>query len=73
MDIPIGELIDGISVQLQKHTEELTDLDRAIGDGDHGINMGRGWNAVIAARADIDCLNHTSQVCQVSLFGSNNQ
>lgn len=56
MDIPIGELIDGISAQLQKHAEMLTDLDRAIGDGDHGINMGRGWNAVIAARAEIEPL-----------------
>ena len=51
MDIPIRELIDAISVQLQTHAEELTDLDRAIGDGDHGINMARGWNAVVAARA----------------------
>jgi dihydroxyacetone kinase-like protein len=56
MDIPIRELIDDISVQLQKHAEELTDLDRAIGDGDHGINMGRGWNAVVAARGEIEPL-----------------
>ena len=56
MDIPIGELIDGISAQLQKNAEMLTDLDRAIGDGDHGINMGRGWKAVIAARAEIEPL-----------------
>ncbi|HAA69182.1 MAG TPA: dihydroxyacetone kinase subunit L [Planctomycetaceae bacterium] len=56
MDIPIRELIDAISVQLQTHAEELTDLDRAIGDGDHGINMARGWNAVVAARAEIASL-----------------
>ena len=30
------------------HAEELTDLDRAIGDGDHGINMRRGFEAVLA-------------------------
>jgi dihydroxyacetone kinase-like protein len=28
--------------------DELTDLDRAIGDGDHGINMRRGFEAVLA-------------------------
>jgi dihydroxyacetone kinase-like protein len=28
--------------------EELTDLDRAIGDGDHGANLDRGFQAVLA-------------------------
>jgi phosphoenolpyruvate---glycerone phosphotransferase subunit DhaL len=35
------------------HAEELTDLDRAIGDGDHGLNMKRGFEAVLA---DLDGL-----------------
>ncbi len=30
------------------HAEELTALDQAIGDGDHGINMQRGCAAVLA-------------------------
>jgi dihydroxyacetone kinase-like protein len=30
----------------------LTELDSAIGDADHGINMDRGMNAVLAALAD---------------------
>jgi dihydroxyacetone kinase-like protein len=30
------------------HTEELTALDQAIGDGDHGLNMKRGFEAVLA-------------------------
>ena len=29
--------------------DELTDLDRAIGDGDHGTNLRRGFEAVLAA------------------------
>ncbi|MGL4606496.1 MAG: dihydroxyacetone kinase subunit DhaL [Eubacteriaceae bacterium] len=29
-----------------EHRQELTDLDQAIGDGDHGINMSRGFKAV---------------------------
>src|SRR5215469_13266759 len=36
------------------HAEELTDLDRAIGDGDHGLNMKRGFEAVLA---DLDGLS----------------
>jgi dihydroxyacetone kinase-like protein len=30
------------------HAEELTKLDQAIGDGDHGLNMKRGFEAVLA-------------------------
>ncbi len=35
------------------HTDELTTLDQAIGDGDHGLNMKRGCEAILA---DIDTL-----------------
>ena len=31
-----------------EHKEELTDLDSAIGDGDHGANMDRGMRAAVA-------------------------
>ncbi|WP_418896423.1 dihydroxyacetone kinase subunit DhaL [Stomatohabitans albus] len=34
------------------HREELIDLDRAIGDADHGENLDRGFNAVVASLAD---------------------
>lgn len=30
----------------EKEEKNLTNLDRAIGDGDHGVNMLRGFNAV---------------------------
>ena len=32
-----------------ENAQYLTDLDAAIGDGDHGITMARGITAVIAA------------------------
>jgi dihydroxyacetone kinase-like protein len=31
-----------------QHADELTSLDQAIGDGDHGLNMRRGFEAVLA-------------------------
>ncbi len=34
------------------HEGELTALDQAIGDGDHGLNMRRGFEAVRTAAAD---------------------
>ena len=33
---------------------ELTDLDRAIGDGDHGVNMVRGFEALEQGLDDTD-------------------
>jgi dihydroxyacetone kinase-like protein len=35
-----------------EHRDELTDLDAAIGDADHGSNMDRGMQAAVAAVAD---------------------
>ncbi len=40
--------IKGAQAVLAEHRMELIDLDRAIGDGDHGENMNRGFKAVVA-------------------------
>ncbi|MEA5454794.1 dihydroxyacetone kinase subunit DhaL [Sinomonas sp. JGH33] len=37
---------------LAMHREELIELDRAIGDGDHGENMDRGFQAVVEKLGD---------------------
>jgi dihydroxyacetone kinase-like protein len=42
------DLIDAVARRIVDHTEELTQLDQAIGDGDHGLNMKRGAEAVLA-------------------------
>jgi len=39
--------IRGAQAVLAEHRMELIDLDRAIGDGDHGENMDRGFKAVV--------------------------
>ena len=41
-------LIAAAAETIFAHTEELSELDRAIGDGDHGLNMKRGFEAVLA-------------------------
>lgn len=46
-------LIEAVAVAVIDHAEELTGLDQAIGDGDHGLNMMRGFKEVIA---DVDDL-----------------
>jgi dihydroxyacetone kinase-like protein len=36
-----------VNAQIDRQKEYLTQLDQAIGDGDHGINMNRGFKEVI--------------------------
>jgi dihydroxyacetone kinase-like protein len=43
------KLVRALAGSMIEHAEELTSLDQAIGDGDHGLNMKRGFEAVLAA------------------------
>jgi dihydroxyacetone kinase-like protein len=42
------KLARALAVSVIEHADELTNLDQAIGDGDHGLNMKRGFEAVLA-------------------------
>ena len=42
-------LFETVAHRVIESADELTDLDRAIGDGDHGTNLRRGFEAVLAA------------------------
>ena len=47
-------LIEAVATTVIDHADELTALDQAIGDGDHGLNMRRGFQAVLA---DLDTIS----------------
>lgn len=42
------KLVRALAELVIQHADELTRLDQAIGDGDHGLNMKRGFEAVLA-------------------------
>lgn len=51
------EWLNALAEKYQEKKDELTELDRQIGDGDHGVNMSRGFAAVkdkVAPLADKD-------------------
>ena len=50
----IRRLIEAIAKTVIAESDRLTALDQAIGDGDHGLNMKRGFEAVLA---DLDGLS----------------
>lgn len=49
----LDRLIDTLAQRVIAASEELTALDSAIGDADHGLNMKRGFEAILAERANL--------------------
>jgi dihydroxyacetone kinase-like protein len=47
------KLLETMAQAVFANAEELTELDSAIGDADHGLNMKRGFQAVLADRDNI--------------------
>lgn len=66
--------IRAFAAAIAENKDSLTDLDSAIGDADHGINMNRGMTAVIAkldggGSADVGALLKTVGMTLVSSVG----
>ncbi|MCT2584353.1 dihydroxyacetone kinase subunit DhaL [Actinophytocola gossypii] len=45
----VADAVRAAAAVVASHRDELVALDRAIGDGDHGENLNRGFTAVVAA------------------------
>src|SRR5262249_7968661 len=66
--------LEGVAARLKERREELTELDSAIGDADHGVNMDRGFSMVLAklpalADKDIGTILKTTGTTLVSTVG----
>src|SRR5207302_6784715 len=67
--------IRAFAVEVEANKDQLTSLDAAIGDGDHGINMERGMSAVLVKvddageEQDIGALLKTVGMTLVSTVG----
>jgi phosphoenolpyruvate---glycerone phosphotransferase subunit DhaL len=53
MAVSLDALVSTVAARIIAAAGELTDLDSAIGDGDHGLNMKRGFEAVLAEKPAI--------------------
>jgi dihydroxyacetone kinase-like protein len=71
-----AELIQRATQTLIDHVDELTALDQAIGDGDHGLNMRRGALAIQARLTDLadqhlnEALRTMGLTCMSTIGGS---
>jgi len=66
--------VEGVAARIKQHRDELVQLDSAIGDADHGINMDRGFTMVIeklptVADKDIGTILKTVGMTLVSTVG----
>jgi dihydroxyacetone kinase-like protein len=52
----VSRLIEASVGTIAANVDRLSDLDRAIGDGDHGVNMHRGFSAIAAQQAELAAL-----------------
>lgn len=72
----IRKIIEACTQTLVAHADELTALDAAIGDGDHGINMRRGAQAIQARLAELqdislnEALKAMGMTCLSTVGGS---
>ncbi|KGM95107.1 dihydroxyacetone kinase [Clostridium novyi A str. 4552] len=51
------DILGKISEKIEENKEYLTELDASIGDGDHGLNMTKGFKAVVDKLKDDDGSN----------------
>jgi len=72
----IRTLVLAATQTLVDHVEELTALDQAIGDGDHGLNMRRGAQAIQAKLPELEgkplneALKTMGMTCMSTIGGS---
>lgn len=52
--IDVRAVVEAFAAVVADHKEELTELDSAIGDGDHGTNLDRGMRAAVEKVAGAD-------------------
>ena len=52
----IDKLFIEVASAVRANADELTELDRAIGDGDHGANLRRGFDAVAALAPELQAM-----------------
>ncbi len=70
----ILQWLQAVAAAIEQHKDYLTELDAAIGDADHGINMSRGFQKVITqlpsvADKDIGTIFKTVSMTLISSVG----
>jgi dihydroxyacetone kinase-like protein len=53
-----------IAVRIEQEKDYLSELDRALGDGDHGVTMSIGWQAIVEKLQELEGENNCGEICK---------
>jgi dihydroxyacetone kinase-like protein len=53
-----------IAVRIEQEKDYLSELDRAVGDGDHGVTMSIGWQAITEKLQELEDENNCGEICK---------
>lgn len=65
--IPLTAFLRAIHSTINAHAEEIAQLDQAIGDGDHLINLQRGIEALLKSSAELEQLDFAAALSKVGM------
>lgn len=51
---------------IESEKDRFSELDRAIGDGDHGVSLSLGWGAVLTALDELPAETGFAEICMAS-------
>ena len=63
----VAILINALQLTIETHQDEVAELDRAIGDGDHVINLQRGLNALEALSDELSNLEWSAAFMKIGM------
>ncbi|OUM97614.1 MAG: dihydroxyacetone kinase subunit L [Paenibacillaceae bacterium ZCTH02-B3] len=60
----LRQILGAIAEEIERQKDHLSALDRELGDGDHGVTMSIGWQAVMKALRDVPETADCAAICQ---------
>jgi dihydroxyacetone kinase-like protein len=60
----LKQILGAIAEQIEQQKDYLSALDRELGDGDHGVTMSIGWQAVMKALREVPDTADCAAICQ---------
>jgi len=67
MTASLPSMITAIQNTINSNADEVAELDRAIGDGDHVVNLQRGLNALITLSDELDKLDWSAAFMKIGM------
>jgi dihydroxyacetone kinase-like protein len=67
MTTSLLDIITAIQNSINTHADEVAELDRAIGDGDHVVNLQRGVDALTTISDELDKMNWSAAFMKIGM------